>query len=72
MGLLLDGAGTLARENTERAKVLHAFFISVFTGETGLQESQAPKTRGKVWSKEDLPLVQESQVREHVKKNGHT
>ena len=34
-------------ENTERDKVLHAFFLSEFTGKTNLQESQAPKTRGK-------------------------
>lgn len=71
MSLLLDGAGTLVTKDSVRAKVLNAFFISVFTGETSLQESQVPKTRGKVCSKEGLPLLQESPVREHVKKKGH-
>lgn len=30
--------------------------------------SQAPETRGKVWSKEDVLLVDEDQVREHLSK----
>ena len=47
VGLLLDGAGTLVTESTERGKVLHAFFLSEFTGNTNLQESQASMTRGK-------------------------
>lgn len=51
VGLLLDGAGTLVTESTERAKVLHAFFLSEFTGKANLQESQASKTRGKMHSK---------------------
>lgn len=41
---------------------LSAFFISVFTDKTGLQNPR-PKTRGIVWSKQSLPLV-----REHVNK----
>lgn len=43
----------------ENAKVLDAFFTSVFTGQTGLQDFQAPETSEKVWSKEDLHLVEE-------------
>lgn len=50
----------------KKASVLNAFFTLVFTGETGIQQSQTPKKRGKVWSKEDSPLVEEEQVREHL------
>lgn len=32
------------------------------------QGSQAPETRGKVWNKEDVLLVSEDQVREHLSK----
>lgn len=38
----------------EKAKVLNAFFASVFTGKAGLQESQAPETSKKAWSMADL------------------
>lgn len=37
-------------------------------GQTSVQESQAPQTRGKVWHKEDLLLVEEDQDREHLNK----
>lgn len=40
-----------------------SFFASVFTSKTSLRESQVPETRKKNWSKEDLPLVEENQVR---------
>jgi len=46
--------------------VFSVFFISVLTGKTGLQESQVPN--GKLQKKEDLPLVEEDQVREHLNK----
>jgi len=42
-----------------KAKVLLAFFISVFTGKAGLQQPQVPQTRGKLWSKEDLPSMED-------------
>ena len=48
-------------------------FISVFVGKTSFQESQAPETTGEVWTKEDLLLVEEGQVREHLNHLGtHT
>ena len=49
----------------EKAEVLKALFGSVSTSKTSLQESQAPETRGKVWNKKDLPMVEEDQVRQH-------
>lgn len=41
----------------------------VFPGRLGLQESKVPETRGKVWSKDDIPLVEEDQVRENLNKS---
>ncbi|KAK4811069.1 hypothetical protein QYF61_016355, partial [Mycteria americana] len=52
----------------EKAEVPNAFFASVFASKTGLQECQVPETRGKVWSKEDVPLVEEDQVPEEWRK----
>ena len=70
MGPLLNGARTLVTQGMEKADVLDAFFTSIFTGQTGLQDSQASQTRGKVWSKESLHLVEEDQVKEHLDKLG--
>ena len=52
----------------EKTEVLGAFFASVFTSKTGLRESQAPETRGKVWKEKDFPLVEDDQAREHFNK----
>lgn len=41
-------------------------FISVFVGKTSFQESQAPEAREEVWSKKELLLVEEDQVKEHL------
>jgi len=56
------------KEDMEKATVLSSFFASIFTGKTSLQESQPLKTTGKFWSKEDLPWVEQDQVREHLNK----
>lgn len=45
---------------------MSAFFNSVFTSKTGLQKSHVPETRKKVWSKEDVCLVEEDLVREYL------
>jgi len=68
VGPLRSAVGVLVTKDTEKPKVLHATFSSVFTRKTTLQESQASETRGQVWSKEYLPLVEEDQVREHLNK----
>lgn len=44
MGQLLNGVGELMTKDTEKAGVLNTSFTSVFTGETSLQETQAPET----------------------------
>lgn len=40
----------------------------VFTAKNHLGESQVPEIRGKVWSKGELPSVEEDQIREYLKK----
>lgn len=64
-GLLLNGAGELVKNDMEKAKMLNAAFVSVFTSKNGFWESQAPEA-GKVWYKGDLDLVEENQVREQL------
>ncbi|KAK4824240.1 hypothetical protein QYF61_012506 [Mycteria americana] len=45
-----------------KAEVLNPFFTSVFTCKTVFQLFQAPEASRKVWSKEDVPLVEEDQT----------
>lgn len=40
-----------------------AFYVWVLSGKICLQESWAPE---KVWKKDELPLVEEDQIREHL------
>lgn len=44
MGSLLNGVREVVTNKMEKAKVLNAFFTSVFNGKTDLQESQNPET----------------------------
>ncbi|GAB0208054.1 mitochondrial enolase superfamily member 1 [Grus japonensis] len=68
VGPLLNEVGALVMEDTEKAELLNAAFVSVFTAKTGPQESQTLKVGEKVWRKEDLPLVEEDWVRDHLGK----
>lgn len=43
MNPLLNGAGELVTDDMEKDKVLSAFFTSVSTSKTRLQEFQAPE-----------------------------
>jgi len=54
MGLLLNGSGKWVTNDTEKAKILHAFLASVFSDKMCLQELQDPEARVKVWNKQDL------------------
>ncbi|GAB0208090.1 mitochondrial enolase superfamily member 1 [Grus japonensis] len=68
VGLLLNEVGALVTEDTEKVELLNAAFASVFTAKASPQESQTLEEREKVWRKEDLPLLKEDQVREHLGK----
>ena len=68
VGPLLSTVEVLVTKDMEKPKVFNVTFSSALTRKTSLQESQASETRGQVRSKEDLPLVEEDQVREHLNK----
>ncbi|KAK4831130.1 hypothetical protein QYF61_015433 [Mycteria americana] len=61
VGPLLNEMGDLVTQDMEKAEELNAAFALVLTSQTGLQESRIPETRGKGWSKEYVPLVEEDQ-----------
>ncbi|GAB0202805.1 mitochondrial enolase superfamily member 1 [Grus japonensis] len=68
VGLLLNEVGTLVMEDTEKEELLNAFFALVFTAKDGPQETSTLEVGEKVWRKEDFPLIEEDQVRDHLGK----
>jgi len=66
VGLLLNEMGVLVTENAEKTELLNAFFASVFSTKTSPQESQALEVREEACRKDDLPLVEEDCVRDHL------
>jgi len=68
VGPLLNEVSALVTEGTEKAELLNAFFASVFTAKASPQKSQSLEVREKAWRKEDLPLVEEDRVRDHLSK----
>lgn len=63
VGSPLSGAGDQVTKDMEKSMFLTSFYASVFTGKICLQDSWAPET---VWNEDDLSLVEEDQVREHL------
>lgn len=66
VSLLLNMAGELVTKDMKKTEVLNIFSASDFTDKICLQESPALATTAKVWSKEELSLVEKEQVREHL------
>jgi len=64
VGPLLNEVGALVTEE----ELLNAFFASVFTAKAGPQAPQSLELREKAWRKEDLPLVEEDQIRDCLSK----
>ena len=58
----------LVTKHMGKAEILSAVFTLVFACKIYPQESQAPETSGKVWSKEDLSLLEEDEARVHLSK----
>jgi len=65
-GLLLNEMGVLVREDAEKAELLNAVFASVFGAKAGPQEPRAPKVREEAYREDDLPVVEEDCVRDHL------
>ncbi|GAB0175927.1 mitochondrial enolase superfamily member 1 [Grus japonensis] len=63
---LLNEVSALVTKDPGKAELLNAFFASVFTAKASPQESQMLEVKEKVWRKEDLPLVEDDQIREHL------
>ncbi|GAB0209507.1 mitochondrial enolase superfamily member 1 [Grus japonensis] len=68
VGLLLNEVGALVTEDTEKVESLNAFFASVFTAKASPQETQTLEVGEKVLRKEDLQVVEEDRVRDHLGK----
>lgn len=66
VGPLTTAARPLMTQNMEKAEVLNAFFMLVFTGKTSLQESKVLENSREVWRKENLHFVRDDQIREYL------
>lgn len=62
MNPLLYVVRDLVEEDMEMDEILLAFFTMVTTDKACLKQSKATGIRSKVWSKEDLPFVEENQA----------
>jgi len=66
VGQLLKEVGVLVMEDSEKAELLNIFFASVFSAKAGSQVSQSPALREEACRNNDLPLVKEDCVRDHL------
>jgi len=66
VGPLLNEVGVLVTEDIEKAELLNAFFASVFTAKASPQESQALGVRQEACKEDDLPLVEEDCMTDHL------
>ncbi|PKU41434.1 adaptin ear-binding coat-associated protein 1 [Limosa lapponica baueri] len=60
--------GAMVTEDAGKAEVLNAFFASVFTAQVTPQDPWTLEESEEVWTKEDLPLVEEGQVRDQLRR----
>lgn len=65
VGSVLNRKGPLVTQDMGKTETLNEFFTSAFTSEASLWKAQVLATRGKVWSKEILSLVEEDQIKEY-------
>lgn len=68
VGPLLNEVAHLLTHGMEKAEVLNTVFATFLSSKMSTQESQAPETRKKVCSKEDVCLVDEGLVRGYLSK----
>jgi len=66
VGPLLNEVGVLVMEDAEKAELLNAFFASDFSAKASPPESQALEVREEACRQDDLPLVEEDCVSDHL------
>ena len=66
MGPLLNEVGVLVMKDAEKAELLNAFFVSVFSAKAGPQESRAPEVKEEAHREDDFHLVEEDCVMDHL------
>ncbi|PKU42647.1 rna-directed dna polymerase from mobile element jockey-like [Limosa lapponica baueri] len=68
VGPLQNEMAIQVMEDAEKAKLLNAFFASVFTAKADPLESQTLEVGERAWSKEDSPWSEEDCDRDHLNK----
>jgi len=53
----------------KKAEVLKNFFASLFTGRCSRHTTQVADNKDRDWENEELPILGENQVRDHLTKN---
>lgn len=63
VGSLLNEAGKVEKKDVVKTETFHSFLTLFLTAKIFFQESQTLGIREKVWKKEDLPSVEEDDLR---------